>query len=127
MNKKRPLNINPLTIDLPLSAKVSITHRVAGVLVFLLIPFLLFALQRSLGSEEGLLAVKGYSKTPLGLTILWTFLAAFLFHFFAGIRHLLMDIHLGDSLQTARKSALVVIVGSIIVWLALFFLWGKGV
>lgn len=126
MNKKRPLNINPLSVELPIGAKVSITHRVSGILVFLLIPVLLCVLQTSLASEEGLMQVSRYFNTPLGTAIFWVFLAAFLFHFFAGIRHLLMDIHIGDSLSCARKSGFAVMTLTLIALIAVFFFLRRG-
>jgi len=94
----RPININPLTIRLPVMALVSIAHRVSGVLVFLLIPILLWTLERSLASPEGLAQVKETLETPWWKITWWALIASFIFHFFAGARHLLMDSHIGDSL-----------------------------
>lgn len=53
MKKQRPVNLALLTIRFPATAVASILHRASGVLVFLLIPFLLWALDRSLASPEG--------------------------------------------------------------------------
>lgn len=110
MIKKRPLNINPLSIQLPIGALVSITHRLSGILVFLLIPLLLWALQRSLASPEGLNQVKDCLSGPICKTVVWIFLAGLSFHLVAGLRHVLMDLHVADSLLAARRSAKLVII-----------------
>lgn len=124
MNTKRPIHINPLRVRLPITALVSITHRLSGVLVFLLIPLLLWILQQSLVSPEGLAEVKTWLQSPLCKLTLWLFFAGLIFHLFAGIRHLLMDIHLGDSLSAGRFSAAMVIVLSLIVIVATY--WWRG-
>jgi succinate dehydrogenase / fumarate reductase cytochrome b subunit len=105
VKNKRPINLNPLTIRLPIMALVSIGHRISGVLVFLLIPMLLWALSLTLASPEGLAQVKDAFSSPIAQLILWGFFAALLFHLLAGTRHLLMDIHLGESLKAGRMSA----------------------
>lgn len=106
MNYKRPLNINPLSIRLPITAIASITHRLSGVVMFLFIPLLLWALHYSLSSPEDFQAIKQYFLLPIPSFLLWIFLVATVFHLFAGIRHLLMDFHWGESLAVARMSAM---------------------
>ncbi len=124
LNTNRPININPLTIRLPVMAVVSILHRISGVLVFLLIPLLLNALGRSLASPEGLAQVKDAWSTPLVQLFIWTLVGAMIFHLFAGIRHLLMDMHLGDSLASGRWGARMVILFSLITFVLAFWYWG---
>lgn len=118
MNKNRPININPLSVKLPIGALVSITHRLSGILVFLLIPLLLWALQLSLVSPEGFNQVADAIAKPWIKSLLWLFLAGMLYHLVAGVRHLLMDIHLGDSLETARFSAKLTIAVSLLLIIA---------
>ena len=108
VNKKRPININPLSIQLPLPALVSISHRLSGILVFLLIPLMLWALQLSLVSPEGLNQVRDCFYSPTGKFVVWIGLAGVLFHLCAGLRHLLMDVHVGDSLKGGRWGAMIV-------------------
>lgn len=105
MNNKRPMNINPLSIRLPLPALVSISHRLSGVLVFLLIPVMLWGLRLSLVSPEGLNQVRDCFGSPIGKFVVWIALAGLLFHLCAGIRHLLMDMHWGDSLKGGQWGA----------------------
>ncbi|WP_204311073.1 succinate dehydrogenase, cytochrome b556 subunit, partial [Stenotrophomonas maltophilia] len=58
MNSKRPVNLDLRTIKLPVTAYTSILHRISGVILFLGIAVLLFALDKSLSSEEGFEQVK---------------------------------------------------------------------
>lgn len=105
-------------------AIVSILHRASGVLVFLLIPLLLSALGQSLASPEGLAQVKETWSTPLYQLFIWAFIGGMIFHLFAGIRHLLMDIHIGDSLCAGRFGARLVIVCSIVAFIAAYWFLG---
>jgi succinate dehydrogenase / fumarate reductase cytochrome b subunit len=102
---KRPVNLDLTTIKFPLPAIASISHRISGVALFLAMPFLLWALDRSLASEEGFEQVRAVMAAPLAKLITWLILAALLFHLFAGIRHLIMDLGWGESLQAGRRSA----------------------
>ncbi|KVM07623.1 succinate dehydrogenase [Burkholderia ubonensis] len=76
---------------LPLSGYVSIFHRVSGALLFLLLPFVLLLFDQSITSKLSFEVFKGFlSNIGIKLIVLgagW----AFLFHFCAGLRHLLMD------------------------------------
>lgn len=107
--KQRPKNLNLLTIRLPVNAVVSILHRASGVWLFLVQPWLLWALYTSLRDAQGYQqVVEQWSQWPVKLLL--TLLGwAFLHHFFAGIRHLAMDVHWMTSLQKARFSSRVVL------------------
>lgn len=124
MKATRPININPLTIRLPVMALVSIMHRISGILVFLLIPLLLGALGRSLASPEGLAQVKEAASAPLAQLFVWAMVGAIIFHLFAGIRHLLMDMHIGDSLMAGRWGARIVILCALLAFIGAFWFWG---
>ncbi len=127
MNKKRslnhrPININPFTIKLPLSALTSIAHRLSGLFLFLMIPFLLWALQTLIETPKGYEQLAELlSPWPYKLTV-WLLLVATGYHILAGLRHILMDMHwLSESLKVARISATVVWGATLlmIVWLGL--------
>jgi succinate dehydrogenase / fumarate reductase, cytochrome b subunit len=120
----RPKNLNLFTIRLPINAVVSILHRASGVGLFLALPLILLAFQWLVTSQQTYLSLFETLKTwPVKLIIIglaW----AFFHHFFAGIRHLLQDIHWMTSLQKARFS------GRFILWLVgfsvaffTFFIW----
>jgi succinate dehydrogenase cytochrome b subunit len=104
--KSRPVYLNLLAIRLPLPAFVSILHRVSGALLFLLgIPLLLWATQRALATPEGWAHTRDVLAHPLAKFVLLGLAWALFHHFIAGIRHLLMDLHLGMALPVARRWA----------------------
>jgi succinate dehydrogenase / fumarate reductase cytochrome b subunit len=107
--KQRPKNLNLFTIRLPVNAVVSIMHRASGVVLFVVQPLLLWSLYLSLRNEQGYSAVtRQLQQWPVKLLL--TGLAwAFFHHFYAGIRHLAMDVHWMTTLQKARFSSRVVL------------------
>lgn len=111
--KKRPKNLDLTTIRMPVSAKVSILHRVSGAGLFLFLPLLLWLFQGSLNSPEAFEAVKGFAAHPLGKLILGGLIWAYLHHFCAGVRFLLLDLHIGIDKEAAMKSSVAVLVVSI--------------
>jgi len=119
----RPKNLNLFTIHFPIPAIVSILHRVSGAFLFLLIPFILWALSFSLTDT-------GYENLQqwLGMTsvkcIFWILFVPFCFHLVAGIRHLLSDIHIGDTLKMGRTTAILTfIISALLIILAGIWLW----
>jgi len=113
---KRPVNLDIGTIDLPLAALTSITHRVSGVIVFVGIAILLWLFDASLASEEGFNSLGGLATSFLGRFILWGVLAALAYHMVAGCKHLLMDFGIGETKEAAPIGAKVVIVVSIVLF-----------
>lgn len=110
--KKRPvfLDLQVLTRHLPIPGIVSILHRVSGVAIFFMLPVLLVLLSGSLSSGETFETYKAWVSNPLFKLILIGLLWAFMHHLFAGIRFLFLDAHKGLELQTARKTAKLVLV-----------------
>ncbi len=110
-NKKpdtRPVYLNLLRIRQPITAITSIGHRISGVLLFLSIPVMIWALERSLASPESYQQIaalfdNGFAKLMV-LLVAWSLAH----HFFAGIRFLLLDIDWGMDVATARKTAMAV-------------------
>jgi succinate dehydrogenase / fumarate reductase cytochrome b subunit len=121
IKKQRPKNLDLTTIKLPLPGKVSILHRISGVGLFLCLPVLLWLFGASLGSPESFAAFKAVAGMWPVKVILAGLLWAFVHHFCAGIRFLLLDMHVGIEKQAARKSAAVVFAVSIPLTL---ILWG---
>ena len=109
--KNRPKNLNLFTIRLPINAVVSILHRASGVGLFLSIPLILLALQCLVHSEASYATLTDWLDTWFVKLILVGLAWAFFHHFFAGIRHLLQDIHWMTSLNNARLSS------KILLWL----------
>ena len=117
--KPRPVYLNLLAIRLPLPAFVSILHRVSGAILFLAgIPFLLWLVQRALASSEGWAHMRDTLNTPFAKLVLVVLAWAYFHHFIAGIRHLVMDLHIGMELKPARLSAAVTIVLALVLTFA---------
>ena len=102
-------------IRLPLPALVSILHRVSGLLLFFpLAAWLLYLLDASLASEQGFERVRThYLQLPLVKLGIIVFAWAYLHHFCAGIRFLLLDIDKGIQLRTARMTSALVLAASL--------------
>ena len=112
--KPRPVYLNLVRIRLPLPGFVSILHRVSGAVLFLFaIPVVLFAVQTSLGSADEFSSLKSIFANPLCKLVLVGLVWAYLHHFFAGIRYLMLDLHVGDDLTPARQSSVVVLAASL--------------
>lgn len=123
MRSSRPKNLNLFTIHFPIPAIVSILHRISGAVLFLLIPFILWALQTSL-TYDGFDTMQQWFGNALVKIVVWLTLAAFLYHLVAGVRHLMSDMHIGDTLKAGRRSAMLVfIVSAVIILLAGVWLW----
>ena len=111
MQRKRPVkNLDLFTIGLPINAVVSIMHRAAGIILFLLLPLMLIAFQQSLVSEASYLALQQLFSHWLIKLFFIACSWAFFHHFYAGIRHLLQDVHWMSSLQKSRLTGRVVLV-----------------
>lgn len=93
---------------LPLAGVISILHRISGALMFLLLPFVLYLLDLSLLSEISFDYLKGIVSHWFVKLIILALAWAYLHHFAAGIRHLLMDVHMGLDKNSARKSSVAV-------------------
>ncbi len=104
----RPVTLPLLSLRLPLAGWVSFLHRVSGVLLFFSLPLALYALDRSLRGPEAFDAMLQQMAQPAARILLLLVVWALAHHLFAGIRHLLMDLHFGVSLAAARRSALIV-------------------
>jgi succinate dehydrogenase / fumarate reductase cytochrome b subunit len=111
MKQHRPIYLDLLRIRQPLPAVVSFLHRVSGALLFLGIPLLLIAFDASLSSADSFAVLM---SAPLLKLLLFILLAGFGYHLFAGVRFLLLDLHCGIALKSARFSAGVVLVLALI-------------
>jgi succinate dehydrogenase / fumarate reductase cytochrome b subunit len=120
--KKRPKNLDLTTIRLPLAGKVSILHRVSGAGLFLCLPVLLWLFGASLASPESFASFKAVAGMLPAKLVLAGLIWAFVHHFCAGIRFLLLDLHIGIDKEAASKSAGVVLAVSIPLTLILW--WG---
>jgi succinate dehydrogenase / fumarate reductase cytochrome b subunit len=76
---------------------------------------MLYALDKSLGSEEGFGQVKACLTSPLAKLVIWGILSALLYHLVAGVRHLIMDMGIGESLEGGKLGSKIVIAVSVVV------------
>ncbi|NOZ10947.1 MAG: succinate dehydrogenase, cytochrome b556 subunit [Gammaproteobacteria bacterium] len=109
-NKKRPIFLNLLQIRLPVGGVLSIAHRVTGVLLSLAIPATLYLFELSLSSEQGYQTVMDPIGSPLGQFVVFVLFAILIQHLLSGLRHLLLDLNIGESRDTARRSAWLVFI-----------------
>jgi len=112
--KSRPLYLNLFRIRMPIPSIVSFLHRVTGALLLVFgIPLMLASVSSSLASPESYASFKQTLANPLAKLVLIGAVWALLHHFCAGVRHLLLDLHTGIELATARQSSVVVLAASL--------------
>src|ERR1700760_1296649 len=117
----RNIGIGQITMAyrLPLAGRVSILHRVSGLLLFIFLPFLLYLFDQSLTSELSFDVFKGFLSNIIVKLITLVLAWAFLFHFCAGIRHLVMDTnHDAVSKEKGKSTSIVVFVVSSLLTIA---------
>ena len=109
--KTRPLWYNLSPVNLPAPGLVSIFHRVSGALLFFpALPIALYILHVTLGSQEGYDRWAAFFSRPAVKLIVILAAWGYAHHFFAGIRFLLLDLHIGIAKAPARSSAVIVFV-----------------
>lgn len=101
----RPKYLNLHQIRLPVSGFVSILHRISGFGMFAFAWAILWLLQMSLESPESYEQARTVVQSWIGKLFLIGMSWAFLHHFFAGLRFLLLDIHVGVDLEGARRTS----------------------
>lgn len=115
MHKKKPVNLNLMTIRFPITAIVSILHRISGVILFLVIPGLLAILSLSLRSQYDFNNLVITLQAPSVKFVTFLILAALVYHLIAGIRHLIMDLGFGEEKQSGKIGARIVLVISVVI------------
>jgi succinate dehydrogenase / fumarate reductase cytochrome b subunit len=105
-HKPRPRYYDLNLAHLPPPGLVSILHRVSGFLLFFpVVPALLYLLHATLGSAEGYAHWRAFFAQPEVKLVMVGFLWLYAHHFWAGIRYLLLDLHIGIDKAPARASA----------------------
>lgn len=100
-------------------AMASITHRVSGVVLFVLVPVVLWILQTSLTSAESFEQI--FSNVLVKL-LAWVFIAGSGYHFVMGMKHLFADMGMNEELQSGRTAAIIGFVLAFL-WVAGSFVW----
>ncbi|UZE98020.1 succinate dehydrogenase, cytochrome b556 subunit [Alkalimarinus alittae] len=124
VNSNRPVNLDLSKFSFPLPAITSIIHRVTGLALFVGVAFVLWAFEMSLSGEEGFNVIKDIMQGFLAKLILWGILSALLYHLVAGVKHLLMDAGIGETLEGGKLGAKITLVVSIVlILLAGVWIW----
>lgn len=106
--QQRPVFLNLFLIKFPVTAIVSIFHRVSGVFLFLCIPLLLLALDYSLISEYYFGKIKDFVNNGFGRYITFFAILFLYYHLLAGVRHLIMDAGFLESKNQGRATSFIV-------------------
>jgi succinate dehydrogenase / fumarate reductase cytochrome b subunit len=121
---KRPVNLDLTQFSFPLPALTSIVHRVTGVALFVAVAILMYFFELSLSSEDGFNAAKECLSGFFVKFIIWGIVAALLYHLVAGIKHLLMDLGIGETLEGGvLGSKIVIVISVILILVAGVWIW----
>ena len=119
---RRPKYYDLNLANLPPPGLVSIIHRISGALLFFpILPGILYVMQMALGSEQSFAQCREFFGHPLVKLAVIGMFWLYAHHFFAGIRYLFLDVHLGVMKQPARNSAVAVLVLGVVA--TLVFAW----
>lgn len=124
MKDNRPVNLEIGTIRLPITAYASILHRISGVIMVVASFLLLWALEQSLVSPEGFAGLGDLLSSPVAKFVVWGIVTALLYHSLAGVKHLIMDFGVGESMEGGILGARLVFaftaIGAVLVGVALW-------
>jgi succinate dehydrogenase / fumarate reductase cytochrome b subunit len=121
---KRPVNLDIGTMRLPITAWTSIAHRASGVFLFAGIAVLIWALDASLASPESFAALQECLASPLFKLVLWAVVAGLIYHSVAGVKHLVMDLGFGETMEGGTRGAkLVLVISAVLILLAGVWIW----
>jgi len=117
----RPKHLNLVKIKMPVTAVVSILHRVSGIVLFLSIPYVVWLLSQSITSQAGfdyvVMLFNSNSGKFINIILLW----AIVHHFYAGVRFLLLDIDFAISREATIKMAWLVNILVVVTLVILIF------
>ena len=117
--KSRPVFLEIPNIRLPIPGIVSILHRISGVILFVMLPVLLYLLSGTLSRKSAFETYRAIVSNPLVKLILIGVLWAYLHHLLAGVRFLFLDAHKGLELNTARNTAKLVFAAALVLTVVL--------
>jgi len=115
--------VEALAYRLPPAGWVSILHRASGLVMFVLLPFVIWMFDKSVTSEISFgeftsvfRGGAGWFAKLVALGLIW----AYLHHLIAGLRHLLMDVnHSAVTKEFGRSSAIFTLAASLLLTVAL--------
>ncbi len=124
MNDNRPVNLDLGTIKLPLPALVSITTRVTGVALFVATGILLYLLDGSLASEASFNETRELLGSGFAKLVIFAIVAALIYHAAAGVKHIVNDLGMGETLEGGiLGSKITIAVSVVLIILAGLWIW----
>lgn len=108
-NDSRPMSPHLQIYKLPMTALLSISHRVTGVGLSFGTLFLVWVLASAASGPESFATAQAVMSSWFGYLVLIGFTAALYFHFCTGIRHLVWDTGYALDLETSKKSSYAII------------------
>lgn len=109
---------------LPITAWTSITHRASGVFIFVGMAVLIWALDASLKSPESFAALQTSLDSALCKFVLWAVVSGLIYHSVAGVKHLIMDMGIGETMEGGILGSRIVIASSfVLILLAGIWIW----
>jgi succinate dehydrogenase / fumarate reductase cytochrome b subunit len=117
----RPLSPHLTIYRFAYTMALSIVHRITGVALAVGLIALVLWLAALAGGAEAYAGFLGFAGAWPFKVLLGLWLAAFVYHFFNGIRHLLWDAGIGLERAQARRSATIVVVAVVVVSLLLLY------
>ena len=121
----RPLSPHVQVYKMPLSAKLSIFHRITGLILSLAALILVYWLFSLAYISETAVALQLFFSSTVGKVMLIGFTFAFFYHFCNGIRHLFWDTGKGLELDAVNKSGVIAIIIAIVLTALTWFLGVK--
>ncbi|MFA9419916.1 MAG: succinate dehydrogenase, cytochrome b556 subunit [Gammaproteobacteria bacterium] len=117
-HSKQPLSPHLQIYRLPLTALLSIVHRVTGVVLGLGSLLLIWVLAMAANGPEAYESVYTHMASWYGQLFLFGLTFSLYLHFCNGIRHLFWDVGMGFELETVDLTAKLAIVVAIILTIA---------
>jgi succinate dehydrogenase / fumarate reductase cytochrome b subunit len=125
MNKERPVNLDIKTIRMPITAVVSILHRVSSIILWVSMAVFLPALYFSLVSNDGFECVlEFFTQNAIGQFVVWGLLSAFGYYMCATVKHIIQDFGHFEELESGKQiSAAVAIIAAVLCVVSGVLVW----
>ncbi len=125
-NSKHPTSPHLQIYRLPLTALLSITHRITGVILAFGSIVLVWILAAAANSAEDYQTMLPHLQAWYGQIFTLAFIFALYLHFCNGVRHLFWDAGYGFELETVDLTAKIAIAVAVIMTVATWLVAGAG-
>jgi succinate dehydrogenase / fumarate reductase cytochrome b subunit len=123
---QRPLSPHLQVYKLPLTAILSITHRVTGVLLSFGLLYVVCLLSALASGPEAFASVQAVAASWWMRWLSWGFIYGLFFHLCHGVRHLIWDAGQGFERETLNRYAWIELVASVLLTLVSLVLLRAG-